>query len=383
MRILFVSHQSKNTPSNAYNQRIFNNESHCRQLGADTSILFLEDLFFHSPVLLQVLNIPFILRYLRQFDVVIAEANGPACVLAIAKRLLGSDTLSIYDVHNDAFSECRLVRKGPFDLSGYFVEFQIRLLEYIAFNCIDFFSVASPGLKQRLLSRNRYIKDENVEVILNGVELESFKFPRDQQSKISNSENCFTVTYAGSYYKYQGIKNLIEAAEILRDENVHFKFLSLRKGDFTIKNEILTRLKEKATAVEWLPRDKLISELLKSDVLMIPSMRGCNRAIFPSKFAEFLALAMPVIVTSIDETASIVKKFDCGFVCEPTAESIAETILAAKKLPHEILCSKGYNGRQFAETELDINIICKKYLQFLNKIVNAKRHLIKIKKRES
>ena len=292
-------------------------------------VLFLKDLLFHSPALLQVLNIPFILRYLRQFDVIIAEAAGSAYVLALAKPLLRTDTLLVYDVHNDALAECRLFRKGRFDLAGYFIEFEMRLLEYVGFNGIDYFSAASPGLKQRLLNRNRCIKDEYIEVILNGVNLESFG---SQVETANNScENDFTVTYAGSYDKYQGIENLIKAAEILRGKDVHFKFLGFRKEDLIVKKEILNRLKEKATLFDWLPKDELLSELRKSDILIIPSLAGCNRAIFPSKFAEFLALAKPVIVTRIDETASIVERFDCGFVCEPTAESFAETILKAKR----------------------------------------------------
>jgi glycosyltransferase involved in cell wall biosynthesis len=279
----------------------------------------------------------------------------------------------VYDVHNDALAECRLVRKGRFDLAGYFIEFEMRLQEYVGFNGIDYFSVASPGLKQRLLGRNRRMRDDCVEVILNGVNLGSFG---SQGETVNNScENGFTVAYAGSYFEYQGIENLIKAAEILRNKDVHFKFLGFRKEDLTIKNEILNRLKEKATLLDWLPKDELISELRKSDILIIPAMAGCNRAIFPSKFAEFLALAKPVIVTRIDETASIVERFDCGFVCEPTAESMAETILKAKGTPKKVLHLKGYNGRQFAETELDINLICKKYLQFLDRIMKTKRHL--------
>jgi glycosyltransferase involved in cell wall biosynthesis len=367
-----MSLQSKNTTSNAYIQRISNNEKHCRLLGANTSLLFLGDLPIHSPVLLQPLNIPFILRYLRQFDVVIAEAAGPAYVLALVKHLLRRSTLSVYDVHNDSLAECRLVRKGRFDLAGYFVEFEMRLLEYVGFNGIDHFSAASPGLKQRLLSRNRHIRGENVEVVLNGVNLESF----GSQGEIVNNtlENRFTVTYAGSYTKYQGIDNLVKAGEILHTEDVHFKFLGFREEDLTIRKEIQNRLKDKVTLLDWLPKDELLSELRKSDVLIIPSMAGCNRAIYPSKFAEFLALAKPIIVTRIDETAIIVERFDCGFVCAPTAESIAEVILKAKGTPKDILRLKGHNGRRFAETELDINLICKKYLQFLNKF---------LKKRES
>jgi glycosyltransferase involved in cell wall biosynthesis len=372
MRILFVALESKNTPSNAYNQRIFNNEKHCRKLGADTSILFLRDLLFHSPALIQALNIPFVLRYLRQFDVIIAEAAGSAYFVALAKPLLRNESVLVYDVHNDALAECRLMRKGRFDIAGYFIEFEMRLLEYVGFNGIDYFSVASPGLKQRLLSRNRIIKYEHVEVILNGVNLESF---RSRGEIVDSSyENCFTVTYAGTYVKYQGIENLIKAAEILHSRDVHFKFLGFRKEDLKIKQEILNRLKEKATILDWLPKSELLFELKKSDILIIPSMAGCKRAIFPSKFAEFLALAKPVIVTRIDETSNIVERFDCGFVCEPTAESIAKTILKAKETPKKVLLLKGYNGRRFAEAQLDINSICKKYLQFLDRIMKTKLH---------
>jgi glycosyltransferase involved in cell wall biosynthesis len=370
MRILFVALQSKNTPPNSYNQRIFNNERHCRKLGADTNLLFLRDLLFHSPALLQAFNIPFILRYLREFDVIIAEAAGSAYALALAKPLLRNDTLLVYDVHNDALAECLLARKGRFDLKGYFVEIEMRLLEYVGFNGIDYFSAASPGLKQRLLNRNRFIRDENVEVVLNGVNL--VPFPSQEKTKEIGCETDFTVTYAGSYDKYQGIENLIKAGEILCSNNVYFKFLGFRNEDVKIKKEILNRLKEKVTLFDWLPKDELLSELRKSDILIIPSLAGCNRAIFPSKFAEFLALAKPVIVTRIDETANIVERFDCGFVCEPTAESISATILKAKRTPKDVLRLKGHNGRRFAESELDINLICKKYLKFLGKLLKQR-----------
>jgi glycosyltransferase involved in cell wall biosynthesis len=367
--------QSKNDTPNSYNHRVLNNETHCKRLGANTSLFFLNDLLFHSPVLLQLLNIPFILRYLRQFDVVIAEAAGPAYVLALAKPLLRNDAVLVYDVHNDSLAECRLMRKGRYDLAGYFTEFEMRLLEYVGFNFIDYFSVASPGLKQRLLNRSRKIRDENIEIVLNGVDLELFKSQEEAPNEYH--EDSFTVTYAGSYAGYQGIETLIKAAEILHGEDVNFKFLGFREEQSVLKKEILSRLREKVTLLDYLPKDELLSELRKSDILIIPSLAGCNRAIFPSKFAEYLALAKPVIVTRIDETSRIVERFDCGFVCEPTAESIAETILKAKRVPKKVLRLKGDNGRKFAEAELDIDLISRKYLHFLGKLLKQ-RNCMKI-----
>ena len=369
MRILFVS-SWKPITAPAYEHRIMNNEKHCRQLGADTSRLFMWKLFFGSPVLIQPLNIPFILRYLRKFDIIIAEGTGSAFVLVFAKVLLGSKTLLIYDMHNDALAESRYFKKGLFDLAGYFMGFEMRLNEYIGFNGFDYFSVASYGLKQRILDRKSSIREEHVEVVLNGVDLESFKL---QEEALDDSfENGFTVTYAGSYAKYQGIENIVKAAELLSNEKIHFKFMGFRKEDLIIKHDIISRLKEKASCLDWLPKGELLSELRKSDILISPSAGDTERAVFPVKFAEYLALAKPVIVTKIDETSSIVEKFNCGYVCESTAESIADTILKAKGTSRKVLALKGSNGRRFAEDELDIKVVCSKYLKFLSRILQQR-----------
>ena len=371
MRILFVS-SKKSTISDAYNGRVRSLERHCKQLGTETSCLFLGDLFFKTPLMIQILNIPFILRYLRQFDVVIAEGNGSAYVLALAKFLFGVNTLLVYDEHNDILAESHLMKKGRFDLAGYFMDFEMRLTEYVGFYGIDYFSAASQGLKDRLLYRSRNLRDENVEVILNGVDLQDFKL--QNESIRDSSGQCFIVTYAGSYPKYQGIETLIEAAEILCNEEIYFKFMGFHKKDLNIKKEIGNRLREKAILLDWLPKGELLSELQKSDILIITADPSCNRAIFPAKFAEFLALAKPVIVTTIDESSTIVERFDCGFVCKPTADSIAKAILKAKGTSKKALQLKGCNGRRFAETELDLNSICAKYIQFLNRIIKTKKN---------
>ena len=369
----------KSTTSNAYNHRIFNIERHCRQLGADTSRLFLGEFFFGSPVLIQLLNLPFLLRYLKKFDVIHAGGAGAAFFFAVATRLIGRNTLVIYDVHSDTITESRLIRRGKLDFVGYFSEFEMPLTEYVALSGIKYFIASSSEIKRRLLQRNRHIRSENVEIILNGVDLAEFT---PQRSTIPLLDpKVFTVTYAGSFLAIEGVDNLVRAAEILSDENINFKFIGFGKADLNIKSDIQKRLGNRALLVDRLPRSKLLTELQKSDVLVIPADASTleqseNRsAVFVTKFAEFLAVAKPVIVTEIDMTSKIVETFDCGFVCKPTAESIAEAIQKAKGTSRDILFMKGRNGRRFAETELDENLICKKYLQFLDRIMKTKRHL--------
>jgi glycosyltransferase involved in cell wall biosynthesis len=380
MKILFVGF-TKSSERHAYNHRIRQIEQHCRKLGAETSLLFVGDLLFCSPVLIQPLNLPFILKYLRNFDVVSAEGPGAAYFFALTRLLIGRSTLVVYDVHSDNITESYLTKKGLLDFAGLFTSFQMRLTEYVARTYTDYFTVAWPDLKQRLLSRKRKLKAENVEVVLNGVDLESFMPPKEK--KCNYRSKAFTVTYAGSFFKVEGTDTLIRAAEILRNEEIFFKLIGFGNSDLSKKKEIRRRLGGKVELLNWLSRDELVAELCKSDVLVIPAdSSSCEQSknrfgLIPTKFAEYLALSKPVIVTRLDGTSKIVEQSDCGFVCEPTAESIAETIRAAKETPSEILLLKGLNGRKLAEREFDYNSICKKYLLFLQKILEERGLLAK------
>ncbi len=231
MRILFVSSSKSGASSRlreyAYVHRTLQLEQHCRELGAATSLMFLGDLIFSSPVLIQPLNIPFVLRYLKRFDVINAEGNGAAYFLAWAKPLIGRNVLAVYDVHSDVISESRLIRKGRLHLAGYFIAFELRFTQYVAVKGIDYFVTAANRLKRRLLNQNPHIKEENVEVILNGADIKSFGPRRRNNCNIQH--NDFTVTYAGSFPSYQGIENLIRAAELLDNESIHFKFIGFGK----------------------------------------------------------------------------------------------------------------------------------------------------------
>lgn len=374
MKVLFVcTFKSSSIGRSSYTHRIVEIERYCRKLGAETSLLFLGDFFFSSPLLIQPFSLPFVLRRLRQFDVIHA-GGGSAYFMALAKPFISNKTIVVYDVHGDAFTESRLVVKGHLDLVGNFNAFQMRIAEYFGFNAAEYFVTSSRRLKHRLMSRNRRINSRNIEVILNGVDLEKF---RPQEPKSSPQKRGLVVTYAGSFRPWQGIENLVRAAEILAKEDIQFKLIGFGNNDSLVKEDIRKRIGKKALLIDWLPRAKLLAELQDSDVLVIPAdasnrKQSENRVVtYATKFAEFIAMAKPVIVTNLEEASSLVERHDCGFVCEPTAESIANAILKANGMSRDVLINKGFNGRRCAETELNMNLICRKYLHFIRGILET------------
>jgi glycosyltransferase involved in cell wall biosynthesis len=373
MKLLFVGY-SKSKDKHAYNHRIRQIEQHCKKQGADTSILFLGDLIFRSPILIQPLNLPFVINYLRRFDVISGEGHAPAYFLALIKIFLRRKTIVIYDVHSDNITESYLMKKGTFDLPNIYSSLQMRLTEIFGVRYTNYFSVAWPNLKQRLLSRKPKLKPENIHLVMNGVDLDSFKPQKETKFEIVTKP--FTVTYAGSFYQIEGTDTLTRAAEILSNEDIHFKFIGFRNDNLATKQDIQKKLGQKATLLDWMSKDQLIPELYNSDILVIPadsstpSQAQNRQGLVPTKFAEYLALGKPVIVTTLDGTPDFVKQYDCGFICEPTAASLAQAIRKAKATPTNVLIQKGQNGRKLAEQEFDYNVICKKYLQFLNKILH-------------
>jgi len=352
--------------------RVIQLEQQARKLGIHTSLLFLGDCFFGSPTVIQPLNIPLILKRVRDFDVIHAGGSGPACVMGIMKPLMKSETLIVYDVHGDVMAETQLTMNTGRGLVGHFNALQIIATDSVAVKHADYFLAASNGVKQSLLARG--IKDEAIEVIPNGVDLRLFDCKRTESNEPSS--RLFTVTYAGSFLPWHGVHSLIDSAQRLKNGDIKFKIIGFRGRDSKLRETIRTKLGNKVDLMGWLPQDELIAHLKRSDVLIIPAdaySRRVRQAAFPTKFAEYLALGKPVIVTRVDEVSELVEAFDCGFVCQPTPESLADTIRQARDTPEAILSKKGMNGRRLAEVQLDVNLIGKRYVAFLKRIVENQK----------
>jgi glycosyltransferase involved in cell wall biosynthesis len=359
MKILFVSASASNEIVRAaYNQRLLNLKEGLQKCGVVTEMLFLGDYFIRSPTLMQVLNIPMILRELNGYDAIHAGSSHACYVLGLIRNF--HNFRLIHDIHG-CLEEFLL--GGKFNLAANFRYLQGLILEEISNRNADFFITCSKPLGDRLLQRG--IDRRRFEVIRNGVDTELFR-PR----KFSSNGKEFVVTYAGAFQKWQGIENLAAAATLIKETNVKFRIIGFRKEDYVLKNELNRILAGKAELIDSLGQDELVNQLCYSDILIIPRSRHCaTQMAFPTKFPEYIATGKPVIVTNVDETADFVMKFNCGFVCEPTAESIARTIIKAWRLPSSTLLDMGKNGRHLAESQFDRRIIAKPYYEFLRRVL--------------
>lgn len=357
--VLFVADTSSKDDCSAV-RRLLELKEGLEYFGVQTGILYLGDYFIRAPKLLFPINIPRFLKLIRKYEIIHAPAGVSAYVMGIAKNLCNF-TL-VCDVQGN-FDESIIIKRN--DLLDYYHIILSMITQSITLKRSDFFITCSHWLENDLVKRG--LAKNRIATIRNGVNTELFK-PSNQ--KLSTS--TFTITYAGAFQKWQGIDNFLEAAEILKNTDIKFKIIGFKNTDFALKEKIGRSLRNKVELVNFLPQGELIYHLQNSNVLIIPRDRNLVTVpAFPTKFAEYAAVGKPVIITDVDETSDLVKKYDCGFVCKPDVGSIVKAIKEAYETSSLRLTQMGQNGRFLAKTELDRKVISKTYFQFLSRLACA------------
>lgn len=355
MRVLFIS-LAKPGFYDAAIHRIMSLKSGLERSGARTATLHLGDLPLKKPFIISPANVPVLRRYLEDFDFIHAPNAGAAYLMSLTRMTKRSDVKIIYDVHGNMAEEARLNSRGPLDLRNHFHLFQYSVMEAVAAKHSDYFAVCSRSFRDYYLGKG--VAGDRIEVILNGVDTDMFR-PRAVPK-----DDVFTVTYAGRFQKWQGIGLLLEAARRLQGEKVRFRVIGLGPG----QREALENEYKNVEFVEFVPGPKLVDYLCRSDALVIPRMHHpALEVAFPTKFAEYIACGVPVIVTDVGDAGQLTREHGCGLVCEADAGSLADAIRRMQRCGPEERRAMGERGRRLAEDLLDYQKIGVKYYDFLRR----------------
>jgi glycosyltransferase involved in cell wall biosynthesis len=153
--------------------------------------------------------------------------------------------------------------------------------------------------------------------------------------KYNKDKNRFTVHFHGSYIPLQGVENIVQAANLLKNESIHFRFIGGEKMHKYIDEEIK---KNKLTNIELVGRvalDKLPDEIVKSDICL-GIFGGTDKAqrVIPNKVFEGMAMGMPVVTmktNAIDELFT--DHVDIVLTKDGTPQSIAKAIIELRDSP--------------------------------------------------
>ena len=159
--------------------------------------------------------------------------------------------------------------------------------EKTAYEAASGIIAVSNGMREDILRSYPAVDPERVKVVHNGIDLEAWKHPQDQEAdaaaaatlkRLGIDPDRPTIVFVGRITRQKGLPHLLRACEQL-PEDVQVILCAGAPDTPEIKAEVeglVARLREKRTGVVWieemLPRPELIAVLAASDVFVCPSV---------------------------------------------------------------------------------------------------------------
>lgn len=355
--VLFLSNEhSPNRRQSAYAHRLNKLQQSLDRNGFTTSYFSLRDATVGNPILLQPLNLMAAREKLSQCDFI--HAGGDATYVASLWKPFTKAKI-VYDVHGDTLQEARMQWSHGKDLRSAHQLIQSRITNTVQFRVADRFLFVS-NVMRNWLRQVKKRPEKNMALVRNGVDLELFR-----PAAVTTSQD-FVVTYAGGFSVWQGLENLVQAIEKIPDQRIRLQVIGVTDNQQEFSKSVTQRLGERVELLPRMSQAELVTRLADADVLMIPRTdHPALRVALPTKFAEYLALAKPVIVSDIDETADLVRQHQCGLVADPNSDSLAQTITNMSDLSQSERAEMGQRGRALAEQEFSWEQIGDQYSQNL------------------
>ncbi len=208
--------------------------------------------------------------------------------------------------------------------------------------------------------------------INNGIEFDQYR-TNITENVIEDSDledDSFKVIYTGAIRPVNNVRNIVEAAMLLKDDN-NIRFLIYGDGnqkedlEKLVEEEKLTNVKFKAFV-----ENKYIPYVLSKSCVNLLNYSSKNynwaRGNSSNKLFEYLASGKPVIST-LQMGYSIIRRYQCGIeMAEQTPEGLAKAIMSVKNMPNDKyneMCQNALKGaKEFDYKKLTERLI--KAMQF-------------------
>lgn len=183
--------------------------------------------------------------------------------------------------------------------------------------------------EKRNALKNKICKDNKIEVILNGIDLDKCKSIKAERTALGYKENDFIVGCAARLSEQKDPLLFADVAGCIAKKHSDARFVWVGDGELT--EEFITALKknnvfDKTTITGWVDNPYEYISIFDVAVLL-SKWEG-----FGLCLAEYMALGKPVVATNVGAVSEIIQDGICGrLAVDRNPELIADEITAYKQ----------------------------------------------------
>lgn len=321
------------------------------------------------------INIPRIIKIAKP-DTIIASTVYMLDIFPawLIKKLMRNRPQLIFELHDiwpmSPMQIGNLSRYSPYILF-------LRLVEKFVYKFSDKVASILPNgieyIKKFGISQNKLL------YVPNGVVIEEWEENKAKKHSLLKkhlktiqdikNKGFFLLGYAGAHSLANGLENLINAAKLLKSQNIYLILIGDGNKKLYLQEYAKINNIQNITFFDTVPKE-IIPELIKQfDVLYI----GLNKlpvfeyGISPNKIFDYMMSGRPII-SAIESKFNPVDIAGCGFTVKPqNPQELANVIIQISKKSKNELDIIGAAGRKFVMKHHSYNKIANSFLNFIKK----------------
>lgn len=251
-----------------------------------------------------------------------------------------------------------------------------RVIEDKTYEASDKIIVISESFKTNIMEKG--VPEEKIEVISNWIDTEDISPVKREENTVVQEFGIdpqkFIVVYAGNFGAAQGANVVIDAAEILKEnDNIQFVIFGGGSEFESVKNQVAEKQLSNVIINPLLPQERVAEVYSLGDVALITCKKGVGESGMPSKTWSIMACNTPIIASfdTDSELAEILTKANAGFCVEPEdKQALANAIVESASHKNE----KYTNGREFVTENASKKMCVGKYIEVCEKCCNQAIH---------
>lgn len=315
-----------------------------------------------------------VLRERRRPDIVIATSPPLNIALpgVLAARVRFRGVPWVFEVR-DLWPESA-VTTGVMRREAPLTRFLYRLERWACADA-DRINVLTPAFKDDLVARGLTTTDK-VFFVPNGVDVDTFT-PGSRENEVRRElgwGDDFVAIYAGAHGRANALHQLIDAAEILKDQ-AGVRIVSVGDGPERIGLEQTVRARGLSN-IQFIgsqPKNKMPLLIGAADAgLAVLQANPTFRTVYPNKVFDYMACAKPTVL-GIDGVARdlVCGRAKAGLFAEPECGEQIAARLKELSADSTLANQLGANGREWVVAHASRRILAKHYLQELQKCISS------------
>lgn len=251
-------------------------------------------------------------------------------------------------------------------------------LEKQAYRNAQLVNTLTPAFQEKIVS-SKGVADSKVTMIPNAADFSISdeivaRVNRKQIRESLGLAEKFIVTYVGAHGIANHLKQILEAAELLKGSSVCFLLIGDGMQKEWLKAEAKRKNLENVRFIDPVSKEKVFEYIFASDIgISVLKKVETFKTVYSNKTFDYMACKKPVLMAIDGVSRTLVEKAECGVYVEPENPSD----LAQKTLRYfedkELAQKHGLNGYHFAKKHFDRKILALEYLERLSEIARSNR----------